>query len=161
VVPGLSPESQAASPRAGGHLPDGLESDTGPAAGAGARAGAAVSDRGRPIDQLFDVPPMKPPPESDQPPVATPSWRAPLPIVSDGPVLWRSLEELAAGGVPQEVPEHERGDRGAPWLEPPSRRAFFRAMAASTALAGLGGCAVRPPEEIVPYVQAPEEIVPG
>ena len=42
-----------------------------------------------------------------------------------------------------------------------SRRSFLRLMAASLALAGLNSC-LRPPEEkIVPYVQPPEELVPG
>src|SRR5262245_21426619 len=34
-------------------------------------------------------------------------------------------------------------------------------MAASMALAGLTGCKAEPPERIVPYVRAPEEVVPG
>ena len=34
-------------------------------------------------------------------------------------------------------------------------------MAASLALGGIGGCAYQPAESIVPYVQAPEAIVPG
>ncbi len=42
-----------------------------------------------------------------------------------------------------------------------SRRDFLSLMAASMALAGLTGCKSAPPEKIVPYVQAPEEILPG
>ena len=45
------------------------------------------------------------------------------------------------------------------------RRSFLKVMAASLALAGLGGCASPAPaptdEKIVPYVRQPEEIVPG
>src|SRR5581483_7070807 len=43
-----------------------------------------------------------------------------------------------------------------------NRREFLRLMGASLALAGLSGCiTARPKEEIVPYVQAPENLVPG
>lgn len=42
-----------------------------------------------------------------------------------------------------------------------SRREFLSLMAASMALAGLTGCKATPPEKIVPYVRAPEEILPG
>src|SRR5438552_12855068 len=34
-------------------------------------------------------------------------------------------------------------------------------MAASMALAGVGGCKAEAPEKIVPYVRPPEEILPG
>jgi len=46
-------------------------------------------------------------------------------------------------------------------LDEPSRRDFLRFMAASLALGGISGCAYQPAESIVPYVQAPESIVPG
>jgi len=41
-----------------------------------------------------------------------------------------------------------------------SRRRFLQLMGAAMALAG-GACTMGPPEKIVPYVQAPEQIVPG
>jgi len=41
-----------------------------------------------------------------------------------------------------------------------SRRSFLNIMGASMALAGLAGCR-RPVEKIIPYVVAPEELVPG
>src|SRR5437867_2876534 len=44
---------------------------------------------------------------------------------------------------------------------PVSRRDFLKLVGASAAMAGLGGCAIEPAEEIVPYVRPPEEIVPG
>jgi molybdopterin-containing oxidoreductase family iron-sulfur binding subunit len=46
-------------------------------------------------------------------------------------------------------------------LDPASRRAFLKTMGASIALAGLSACARQPIERIVPYVVAPETIVPG
>src|SRR5205814_275645 len=42
-----------------------------------------------------------------------------------------------------------------------SRRRFVQLMGASIALAAGSGCTRNPPEHIVPYVQQPEEIVPG
>ncbi len=106
-----------------------------------------------------------------------------LPIVSSGPVFWKSLEELAGKTAPCTSPHRgEVGRRpgegaelplasavprgvvpepGEDSLDEPSRREFLRLMAASLALGGIGGCAYQPAESIVPYVQAPEEIVPG
>jgi Fe-S-cluster-containing dehydrogenase component len=46
-------------------------------------------------------------------------------------------------------------------VDPVSRRQFLQLLGASLALAGLGACTNRPTETIVPYVRAPEEIVPG
>src|SRR5438876_430540 len=42
-----------------------------------------------------------------------------------------------------------------------NRRDFLSLMAASMALAGLAGCSAAPPENIVPYVRAPEDVLPG
>jgi molybdopterin-containing oxidoreductase family iron-sulfur binding subunit len=41
------------------------------------------------------------------------------------------------------------------------RRRFLELVGVSIALAGAGACTRQPPEEIVPYVRQPEEIVPG
>jgi molybdopterin-containing oxidoreductase family iron-sulfur binding subunit len=100
-------------------------------------------------------------PDGDQTETGAPAGRMTLPVLSDGPVLWRSLEELAAGGVPAGPGGHDPSAPLSPWLEPPSRRDFFRFMAASLALGGLSGCAIQPSESIVPYVEQPEQIVPG
>jgi molybdopterin-containing oxidoreductase family iron-sulfur binding subunit len=64
----------------------------------------------------------------------------------------RSWDEFPPGA--DEMPELSDGV---------SRRAFMQRMAASFALAGLAGagCTDRPNETIVPYVQAPEGVVPG
>ena len=79
-----------------------------------------------------------------------------------GPVFWRSLEELAAGGVPA-VPgehDHDRATSRAVAGDPQPPR-LLPLMAASLALGGLTGCAIEPSETIVPYVEQPEQIVPG
>ena len=42
-----------------------------------------------------------------------------------------------------------------------SRRDFFSLVARTIALAGLSGCSAAAPEKIVPYVNPPEEVLPG
>jgi len=46
-------------------------------------------------------------------------------------------------------------------MSPLSRREFGRVMGATLALAGVSGCAWQPAENIVPYVDQPERLVPG
>ncbi|MGP0062249.1 MAG: 4Fe-4S dicluster domain-containing protein [Isosphaeraceae bacterium] len=95
--------------------------------------------------------------------------RVELPILSSSPIFWRSLDELsdAAGGPGAHVQAGEvdsyrqLAELTALGADPSSRREFLRLMAASMALGGLSGCAVQPAENIVPYVEAPELIVPG
>jgi len=76
------------------------------------------------------------------------------------PKHWRSLEELAGDEGFRELlsDEFPRHYFSAPHLD---RRRFLQLSAASLALAGTAGCTKQPPEKIVPYVQQPEEIVPG
>jgi molybdopterin-containing oxidoreductase family iron-sulfur binding subunit len=73
---------------------------------------------------------------------------------------WRSLAQIE--DRPEFRPFLEREfPEGA--SEPPegvTRREMMMLLGASLSLAGLAGCR-RPVEEIVPYVTAPEEIVPG
>jgi Fe-S-cluster-containing dehydrogenase component len=95
--------------------------------------------------------------------------RVELPILSSSPIFWRSLDELSDAVAGADA--HARGgevdsyqqltELTAMGADPSSRRDFLRLMAASTALAGLSGCAVQPSENIVPYVEQPELIVPG
>src|ERR1019366_6016551 len=48
------------------------------------------------------------------------------------------------------------------WKDEPSRRNFLKLMSASLALGGLSACTLRKtPEKIVPYVNPPEEVIPG
>ncbi|HEX8236452.1 MAG TPA: TAT-variant-translocated molybdopterin oxidoreductase [Abditibacteriaceae bacterium] len=78
-----------------------------------------------------------------------------------GQEYWRCLEELS------EKPEFTRYlqrefPRQAPRdMTPLSRRDFMKFMGAAMALAGVGGCAFQPAEKIVPYVNSPEEMIPG
>ena len=76
--------------------------------------------------------------------------------------LWRDPGEEARGGPAPTVPQ------GDPRSETPGdpavidRREFLAMMNASVAAAALAGCSSsQPTETIVPYVQSPEQIVPG
>jgi molybdopterin-containing oxidoreductase family iron-sulfur binding subunit len=72
------------------------------------------------------------------------------------------LDELAGSAqfrtaldreFPESVHDFDGGDT--------TRRNFLRLMGASMALAGLYGCSERPSGKILPYVQQPEQVVPG
>ncbi|HEX6288776.1 MAG TPA: TAT-variant-translocated molybdopterin oxidoreductase [Herpetosiphonaceae bacterium] len=78
-----------------------------------------------------------------------------------GQQYWRGLEELAASDEFEELLRREFPRQAAGWMGPISRRSFLKLMGASLALAGLSACGPQPAEKIVPYVEAPEEIVPG
>ncbi|MCX7799111.1 MAG: TAT-variant-translocated molybdopterin oxidoreductase [Fimbriimonadales bacterium] len=76
-----------------------------------------------------------------------------------GQRYWRSLEEVAETPEFQRFLEDEFPNRSS--LLDLDRRSFLKVMGASLALAGLSGCRFLPKEKIVPYVKAPEEVVPG
>jgi molybdopterin-containing oxidoreductase family iron-sulfur binding subunit len=80
---------------------------------------------------------------------------------ANGPRSWRSLEELAETEEFRDFLEGEFPSRAGECADATSRRRFLSLMGASLALAGVGGCAGPVGETIVPYVRAPEEIVPG
>ncbi|MBC2603097.1 TAT-variant-translocated molybdopterin oxidoreductase [Puniceicoccus vermicola] len=78
-----------------------------------------------------------------------------------GSRYWKSLDDLADTPAFQEWAEREF-PQGASELQGFNRRHFMKIMAASFGLAGVGltGCR-RPKHEILPYVQQPENIIPG
>ncbi len=78
-----------------------------------------------------------------------------------GEKYWRSLEELADTPAFQELVEREFPLGASELTDPVSRRKFLSLAAASLALAGVSACTRQPAEKIIPYVQPPEEIVPG
>ena len=80
---------------------------------------------------------------------------------SQGRDYWRSLEELAETPEFEDFLHREFPRQASEWTPALSRRSFLKLMGASLALAGLTACANPPPENIVPYVQSPEETVPG
>lgn len=73
---------------------------------------------------------------------------------------WRSLNQLADKPEFQEILEREFPEGASEMKNPLTRRTFLSLMGASMALAGLSACR-RPVEKIVPYVKAPEEVIPG
>jgi molybdopterin-containing oxidoreductase family iron-sulfur binding subunit len=79
----------------------------------------------------------------------------------NGKQYWRSLEELADTPEFREFVEREYPQHAEEWNDPVGRRSFIKLMGASLALAGLSSCVYQPPEKIVPYVNQPEEMVPG
>jgi molybdopterin-containing oxidoreductase family iron-sulfur binding subunit len=80
------------------------------------------------------------------PPVTRTYWRS-LAQIEDRPEFRAALEREFPEGA-SELPEGV------------TRRDMIMLLGSSLSLAGLAGCR-RPVEEIVPYVTAPEEIVPG
>jgi molybdopterin-containing oxidoreductase family iron-sulfur binding subunit len=73
---------------------------------------------------------------------------------------WRSLGELA--GTPESVAAREREfpEGAADTPDGISRRTMLGLMGATLSLSGLAACR-RPVETIVPFVQGPEEMLPG
>ena len=80
---------------------------------------------------------------------------------STGRQFWRSLDEAASTPEFEELVHREFPTQVAEWNDPAGRRNFLKLMAASLAFGGIGGCTRPPQEKIVPYVRAPEELVPG
>ena len=73
---------------------------------------------------------------------------------------WRSLAQLEEHPESRAFLEREFPEGASELAEGVTRRDMMMLLGASLSLAGLAGCR-RPVEEIVPYVNAPEEIVPG
>lgn len=76
------------------------------------------------------------------------------------PTYWRSLAQLEDQAEARAFLEREFPEGASELPEGITRRDMMMLLGASLSLAGLVGCR-RPVEEIVPYVTAPEEIVPG
>ena len=82
--------------------------------------------------------------------------------LATGPRYWRSLDDLAANPAVQAQLEREFPE-GADNLNGVDRRKFFKLMAASFALGGVGlaaGCR-RPEAQILAYGKSVENIIPG
>jgi molybdopterin-containing oxidoreductase family iron-sulfur binding subunit len=79
-----------------------------------------------------------------------------------GAAFWRSLEELAESERFRELLHREFPPGACELTDPISRRRFLSVIGASLALAGVTGCTPEPPQgAVLPYVSAPEQIVPG
>src|SRR5687768_16532979 len=80
-----------------------------------------------------------------------------------GKLYWRSLGELADTPEFAEFVHREFPQQAGEWHDPVSRRNFIKLMGASLAMAGVGlnvGCEQKD-ERIVPYVNPPENVIPG
>jgi MoCo/4Fe-4S cofactor protein with predicted Tat translocation signal len=73
---------------------------------------------------------------------------------------WRSLAQLEERPESRAFLEREFPEGASELTDGVTRRDMMMLLGASLSLAGLAGCR-RPVEEIVPFVTAPEEIVPG
>ncbi|MEE3337208.1 MAG: TAT-variant-translocated molybdopterin oxidoreductase, partial [Candidatus Latescibacterota bacterium] len=78
-----------------------------------------------------------------------------------GQHYWRSLDELAASPAFEELVQREFPEAASEWTDGVSRRNFLKLMSASLALGGLTNCTIQPQEAIVPWVRAPENVLPG
>src|SRR3954454_9451072 len=79
----------------------------------------------------------------------------------NGKEYWRSIEEHADTPEFREFVAQEYPHEVEEWDNSLSRRNFVKVMGASLALAGVSGCVIQPTEKIVPYVKAPEGMLPG
>ena len=85
--------------------------------------------------------------------------------------FWRSLEErdgqvpADAAERPDEAPIQLRAAPAQEFEQPAEgsvgRRRFLQMMGASVAIPSLAACTRQPPEKIIPFVRAPEDVVPG
>src|ERR1022692_4924713 len=83
-----------------------------------------------------------------------------------GAGYWRSLDELASTEGFNDFLHREFPRQASEWLpsfgtDDEGRRNFLKIMGASLALAGLSACTKQPTESIMPYVEAPEQSIPG
>ena len=82
-------------------------------------------------------------------------------MTAPGRTYWQTLEELAdspefAAAVAREAPRFKDVIQGF------DRRRFLQLMAASIALGGLSGCGPEAnPRQLLPYVEEPDNVVPG
>ena len=77
-----------------------------------------------------------------------------------GREYWRSLEELSRSDAFEEFFAQEFPQQALALEHGVDRRSFLKLMGASVALGGLAACS-GPVEKIVPYVNQPENLVPG
>jgi molybdopterin-containing oxidoreductase family iron-sulfur binding subunit len=79
---------------------------------------------------------------------------------AEGKTHWRSLEQRVGDPRAREFLEREFPEAASEPPEGITRRTMLTLLGASLSMAGLTACR-RPVEKIVPYVSAPEEIIPG
>ena len=80
--------------------------------------------------------------------------------VGDSSDVWRSLEELSRGDQFEDFVRDEFPRQALALDLGLDRRDFVKLMSASMAMAGLAAC-TQPARELVPYVNQPENLIPG
>lgn len=87
----------------------------------------------------------------------------PIPVDSFASGYWRSLDELAQTPAYTALQQGEFVDAAQQGLGQGaiSRRSILKLLGASMALAGFTGCTRQPEEHIIPYVEMPEQVIPG
>ena len=75
--------------------------------------------------------------------------------------VWRSLEEWDNSPEFQAWLEREFSPGASEWPDAMGRRQFLSLAGATLALAGFAGCSPNVHKKIVPYVEQPEQIIPG
>src|SRR3954469_13997448 len=151
LVRQLSPAPRPVHPPEGPGVQHGLRAPVG-RPGPRQAAGAGIQDRGRDAaHQLLDVPQVS---------MEFSAIRSRM-AGSEGRLFWRSLGELADTPQFREYLHREFPEQASQFNDPKGRRDFLKLMSASLALAGVSGCVKQPPEQIVPYVRQPEDMVPG
>src|SRR5665213_1567298 len=78
-----------------------------------------------------------------------------------GAGYWRSLDELTSAEGFKEFLHREFPRQASEWIDDEGRRNFLKITGASLALAGLSACTKQPTEYLLPYVEAPEQAIPG
>ncbi len=78
-----------------------------------------------------------------------------------GAGYWRSLDELTSVEGFKDFLHREFPRQASEWIDDEGRRNFLKIMGASLALAGLSACTRQPTEYLLPYVEAPEQLIPG
>ncbi|MBC8101499.1 MAG: TAT-variant-translocated molybdopterin oxidoreductase, partial [Cytophagales bacterium] len=76
-----------------------------------------------------------------------------------GRLFWKAFEQVAETPAFKEMVEDEFPNRAS--LLQVDRRQFLTLGGAALAMAGVTGCRVLPQTKAVPYVRAPEELIPG
>lgn len=79
---------------------------------------------------------------------------------NNGKEYWRSLDQIADTPEFRSFLEREFPENASEMTNPVTRRNFLGLMGASIAFAGLVSCR-KPVQKIVPYVKAPEDMIPG
>src|SRR5215469_5907272 len=154
MVPRLSSASGAVRASARSSISDGLRAAD-RSGGAGPAARERIQDSE--LNQLLDLSSLMKKTEH----LDLAAIRAKL-AGAHGPKYWQSLEELAETEGFQDFLHREFPRQASEWEGgEPGRRKFLKLMGASLALAGLSACTRQPTETIVPYVRAPEEVIPG